>query len=181
MKKDGEEIRITKKTRDNENAHWVQRSRCGMRKIILALIFIFISNNIAFAKINIKSVGENVLSNILMNVINEALKKNGMGDLISDGAESSDAEAKTPGEIKKTKKSGAKVTELSAEQYQSFSEICLAGSLEEFQKKIEYENISPDAKYTKEDGTVITLLEIAKTSPNPELAKFLEPETTKEE
>ena len=181
MKKDSENFRIRKKTHDNDSAHWIQRSRCGMKKIIFALLLVFILNDAVFASISAKSIGENVLNNILMNVINNALKKNGMGDLISGGAESSDEGTKTSADKKISRKSDSKVTELSAEQYQSFSEICLAGSLEEFRKKIEYENISHDAKYTKEDGTVITLLEIAKTSPNPELAEFLEPAKSEEE
>ncbi|MBR1487137.1 MAG: hypothetical protein IJ597_07790 [Synergistaceae bacterium] len=154
-----------------------------MKKFLCALIIVLLlfSPKLALAGINLKNIGESVLSKILVDVINDALKKNGMGDLISDDATSSDAEAKTPTENKIPKNSGKKVTELSEEQYQSFSEICLAGSLEEFRKKIEYENISHEAKYTKEDGSVITLLELAKTSPNPELAEFLEADSSENE
>ena len=154
-----------------------------MKKFLCALIIVLLlfSPSLVFAGINLKNIGESVLSEILVTVINDALKKNGMGDLLSDDVKSSDAEAKTPTEHKIPKNSGKKVTELSDEQYQSFSEICLAGSIEEFRKKIEYENISHDAKYTKNDGSVITLLELAKTSPNPELAEFLEAPGTKGE
>ena len=156
-----------------------------MKKFVCALItcIMFLAIPVsALANINLKNIGETVLGEILSTVITDALKKNGMGDLIP-GGESSDAEIPAPTENKlpKVSKTSGKVTELSAEQFQSFSEICLAGSIEEFKKKIEYENISPEAKYTKEDKSVVTLLELAKTSPNPELAEFLEAQLTEGE
>ena len=149
-----------------------------MKKFLCILMIgvIFVSMPMsAFANSTLKDIGGAVLTEILSKVITDALKKNGMGDLIP-GTESQDTEIQTSDDKfpKAAKNSSGKVTELSKEQYQSFSEICLAGSIEEFRKKIEYENISPDAKFTKEDGSVVTLLEIAKTSPNPELAEFLE-------
>ena len=145
-----------------------------MKKFICALIIcmIFLVPAAAFAN-NLKNIGATVLGEILSTVITDALRKNGMGDLIP-GGESSDSEIPTSRDkLPKVSKTSGKVTELSDEQFQSFSEICLAGSIEEFKKKIEYENISPEAKYTKEDESVVTLLELAKTSPNPELAEFL--------
>ena len=149
-----------------------------MKKFLCGLIIVFILTSFpaaVLANSTLQRVGETVLVEILSTLINDALKKNGMGDLISGGEESSDAEIPTPTDEKlpKVSKNSGKVIELSSAQYQSFSEICLAGSIEEFRKKFEYENISPEAKYTKEDGSVITLLEIAKTSPNPELAEFI--------
>ena len=143
--------------------------------LMIGIVFVSIPFS-ALANSTLKNIGGSVLTKILTQVITDALKKNGMGDMIP-GAESQDADAQTPTEDKfpnSAKNSSGKVTELSKEQYQSFSEICLAGSIEEFRKKIEYENISPDAKFTKEDGSAVTLLELAKTSPNPELAEFLE-------
>ena len=146
-----------------------------MKKIfyVFLIVIIFASINVAafadniFDKINKDSLGE-----ILNNVLIDVLQKNGMGDLIP-GTKSSDNGPQTENKLPKVSKTSGKVTELSKEQFQSFSEICLAGSIEEFRKKIEYENISPEAKYTKEDKSVVTLLELAKTSPNPELAEFL--------
>ena len=143
--------------------------------LIIAVTLISIPVKV-LASSTLGRIGETILGEILSTVINDALRKNGMGDLIP-GTESQDTEPQIPTEeskLPKISKTSGKVTELSSEQYQSFSEICLAGSIEEFRKKIEYENISPDAKFTKNDGTVVSLLELAKTSPNPELAEFLE-------
>ena len=154
-----------------------------MKKFVCVLIISIILMSMPAATLaSWKNVGENVLGNILSTLIIDTLRKNGMGDLVS-GNESSDEEIPTSkdGKLPKISKTSGKVIELSNEQYQSFSEICLAGSIEEFRKKIEYENISYEAKYTKEDGTVITLLELAKTSPNSELAEFLEAQETKGE
>ena len=155
-----------------------------MKKFLCALIiFVVVSTSTtAFANSTLENIGATILGQILNTVINDALRKNGMGDLIPDEAESSDAEVPIPSDsnLPRTTKTSGEVTDLSDEQYQSFSEICLAGSIEEFRKKIEYEKISPDAKYTKNDGSVVTLLELAKTSPNPELAEFLESKLTKE-
>ncbi|MBQ7195930.1 MAG: hypothetical protein IJS40_00805 [Synergistaceae bacterium] len=156
-----------------------------MKKFLCALIiFVVVSTSAtSFANSTLENIGATILGQILNTVINDALKKNGMGDLIPDEAESADAEAQIPTDnnLPHGTKTSGEVTELSDEQYQSFSEICLAGSIEEFRKKIEYEKISPDAKYTKSDGSVVTLLELAKTSPNPELAEFLESQGTKGE
>jgi len=125
---------------------------------------------------------KNALGNILTDVLIDVLQKNGLGDLIPGNNNSSDdtkPQTDTEDKLPKSAKNSGTVTELSDEQFQNFSEICLAGSIEEFRKKIEYENISPDAKYTKKDGTVITLLELAKTSPNPELVEFLQEQGAK--
>ena len=156
-----------------------------MKKFLCGLIIIFILTSFPAAVLannTLQRVGENILAEFLSTLINDALKKNGMGDLIP-GGESSDSEVPIPKDEKlpKVSKNSGKVTELSNEQYQNFSEICLAGSIEEFRKKFEYENISPEAKYTKEDGSVITLLELAKTSPNPELAEFIESQIKEKE
>ena len=146
-----------------------------MKKFVCAFmlcVMLFSVPAVSYASSSLERIGENILSNILTHVLTDALKKNGMGDLL--GGENA---GETPGTVTdeetKTSTELGDGTELTAEQYQSFSEICLAGSLEEFRKKMEYEKISPKAKFTKEDGTVITLLEMAKSSPNPELAEFL--------
>lgn len=127
---------------------------------------------VSFARSSAERIGENVLSNVLSTIITDAIRKSGKGgDVILNPENSENKDTKRMPEIKS--KSNGIVTELSDEQFQSFSEICLAGSFEEFRKKIEYENISHEATYTKEDGSVVTLRELAKTSPNPELAEFL--------
>ena len=139
----------------------------------------------AFAGISGERIGEGAIGNILGTLIRDALKKNGMEDILKDkGTETPEKNSKTTSESEMPKiktSSTGEVIELSEAQYQSFSEICLAGSFEEFQKKIEYENISPNAKFTKQDGTTITLLEIAQSSPNKELAAFLKGMKAREE
>ena len=135
---------------------------------------------VSFARSSAGRIGENVLSNVLSTIITDAIRKGGNGngnDVIPVPENNETPDIK----VKSGAKNSGVVTELSDEQFQSFSEICLAGSIEEFRKKIEYENISNEALYTKDDGTVITLLELAKTSPNPELAEFLENSSTEEE
>ena len=132
----------------------------------------------AFAKIRADRIGENIISNVLSTVITDAIRKSGkLGGAIGNNEDSSQTSDSSASKAKTARTSGASgtVTELSPEQYQSFSEICLAGSIEEFRKKIEYENISYDAKFVKEDGSEITLLEMAKSSPNPELAEYIAP------
>ena len=143
-----------------------------MKKISYVFLFVIIFASASYADNILDKINKDSLGNILSDVLVDVLRKNGMGDLIP-GAKSSDNEPQTENKLPKVSKTSGTVTELSKEQFQSFSEICLAGSIEEFRKKIEYENISPEAKYTKEDKSVVTLFELAKTSPNPELAEFL--------
>ena len=150
---------------------------------ILMLCVMFFSTPLtAFAGIRGDRIGESVIGNILGTLIMDALKKNGMEDILKDkstetapeeNSESTTTETENTPKVKTSSTNSEEVIELSEAQYQSFSEICLAGSFEEFQKKIEYENISPDAKFTKKDGGFITLLEMAQSSPNKELAAFL--------
>ena len=70
-----------------------------------------------------------------------------------------------------------KVIELTPEQYEGFVIICKVGSLEEFSKKIRYENISPDAAYStvnqKNEPVKITLASLAAKSPNSKLSEHL--------
>ena len=145
-----------------------------MKKFVCVLTILVMFSSVSFADIRADKLGENVIGNILGTLIMDALKKNGMDDILKDkGAEeSSNASSETEMPTIKTSSTG-EIIELSEAQYQSFSEICLAGSFEEFQKKIEYENISPDAKFTQKDGSIITLFDMASSSPNKELAAFL--------
>ena len=129
---------------------------------------------VSFARSTAERIGENVLSNILSSIIMDSIRRSGKGGSApakTQTPEAAPAEVRLPRQS--TPKQTGKTTELSVEQCKSFAEICLAGYIEEFRKKIEYENISPDAKFLKEDGSVITLMEMAKASPNPELLEFL--------
>lgn len=130
---------------------------------------------VSFARSTAERIGENVLSNVLSSIIMDSIRRSGKSSPAPTTTQNPEvtptAKTKLPRPVKSV--SSEKVTELSVEQCQSFAEICLAGYIEEFRKKIEYENISPNAKYIKEDGSEITLMEMAKASPNPELAEFL--------
>lgn len=131
---------------------------------------------VSFARSTAERIGENVLSNVLSSIIMDTIRRSGKGGsapTTQNPEVNPTAKTKLPRPEKSKSGPGEKVTELSVEQCQSFAEICLAGYIEEFRKKIEYENISPNAKYIKEDGSEITLMEMAKASPNPELAEFL--------
>ena len=129
----------------------------------------------SFAKSTAKRIGENVLSSVLSTILADALKNVGKdSDSLPIPEYNDDEVPAREAKIKSGAKNSGVVTELSDEQFQSFSEICLVGSIEEFRKKIEYENISAEAAYTKNDGSIMTLMELAQTSPNPELAEFLQ-------
>lgn len=147
-----------------------------MKKFLCAVLLCVVVVSMplaACAKIRADRIGENIISNILSTVITDAIRKSGKGGDVLGGEETSDPVGSSEKMPRPARTSGTAL-ELSADQYQSFSEICLAGSIEEFRKKIEYENVSPDAKFVKEDGSEITLYEMAKSSPNPELVEYLD-------
>ena len=149
-----------------------------MKKFVclFMLSVMVMSEPLAAFAMNADRIGENVLSNVLSVVIIDAIRNSSRGS--SRPAPSTtepDPKVKTSSR-EKEKAEAEPVIGLSEAQFQSFSEICLAGSLSEFQKKFENENISPDAVYIQknEHNTVITsLLQLAKTSPNPDIAEFL--------
>lgn len=149
-----------------------------MKKFVclLMLSVMVMSEPLAAFAMNADRIGENVLSNVLSVVIIDAIRNSSRGSSRPAPSTSEpDPKVKTSSR-EKEKAEAEPVIGLSEAQFQSFSEICLAGSLSEFQKKFENENISPDAVYIQknENNTVITsLLQLAKTSPNPDIAEFL--------
>ena len=52
MKKDNEKLEITRKTRDNESAYWVQRSRCEVKKLFWANLIAIITTTLTWPDIN---------------------------------------------------------------------------------------------------------------------------------
>lgn len=149
-----------------------------MKKFVclLMLSVMVMSEPLAAFAMNADRIGENVLSNVLSVVIIDAIRNSSRGSS-RPAPSTTEPEPKVKTSSREKEKAEAEpVIGLSEAQFQSFSEICLAGSLSEFQKKFENENISPDAVYIQknENNTVITsLLQLAKTSPNPDIAEFL--------
>ena len=152
-----------------------------MKKFLCAVMIfsmVFSSPVAALARSTAERIGENVLSNVISAVIIDAIRdsRRSSGSKSRNTIKSSSRTKEEREEREEQEDLDEAVISLSEAQYQSFWEICLAGSLSEFQKKFENENISPDAVYIQknETNTVITsLLQLAKTSPNPEIAEFL--------
>ena len=148
-----------------------------MKKFVclLMLSVMVMSEPLAAFAMNADRIGENVLSNVLSVVIIDTIRNSSKSSKRPAPSTEAEPNVKTSSR-EKAEAESEPVIGLSEAQFQSFSEICLAGSLSEFQKKFENENISPDAVYIQknENNTVITsLLQLAKTSPNPDIAEFL--------
>ena len=134
-----------------------------MKKILsLALIcsMVVVMPVEVFASNIAERIAEHVTSNVLSNVITDSIRE--QHQEAKAKKKEADAVAEAQSKI---------VTELSLKQYNEFLEICLKGSLDEFQKKFLDENISSKAylKTNKEK----TLLKLAKESPNENILEFL--------
>ena len=106
-----------------------------MKKFVclLMLSVMVMSEPLAAFAMNADRIGENVLSNVLSVVIIDAIRNSSRGS--SRPASSTtepDPKVKTSSR-EKEKAEAEPVIGLSEAQFQSFSEICLAGSLSEFQ------------------------------------------------
>ena len=115
----------------------------------------------ALAKTEVKDV----LSDVLVTLIEEAIKNSGT---LNRKAPEGTPTGKPAPEAKT-----ASVTKLSEAQYNEFVEICRSGSVEDFKAKLEGENISPNATYEKAMGYDFLLNIAAENSPNAKIVRFL--------